>query len=570
MSTTTQQIKLSLLEKSQLNARKTISEDSRSELKASLLAHGLLQNLVVVKKGEKYLVIAGGRRLDALKELAKENKIGNAMSISCEVVPEDTALEMSIAENTIREEMHPADEFEAYAALIKKGIKPDAIAMRFGVKVKHVMQRLKLGQVAPEIMKAFRAGKIGLDSLMAFTLTDDQKVQLDVFKSLKEWERRNANAIKDRLMKNKVPSSAKLARFVTVDAYKKAGGKMVDDLFAEGSYLEDSTLLSKLAADKLAAEADRLKKEGWGWVEVAYEKDHEFIWACEEVVCKTKEQKSAAGCYVSINYEGKIDIEKGLSKTKKSKKVEKTKEAKSKKKSGDISQALRIDLEGYRMQVAHAEVASSPQLAFDMVAFKAIGAIFNDARSVVGGIEVSFNTQYPSQVVRSDKTKAYNALSATAKGLNMKWAEEKVQNRRFELFCELKQEEKLKLLAFATAHTIKASLSDTASKESWVESAYGMLDGANVAAYWRPTKDNYLSRITSDQIVAIGKFLFGDKWTPKSHNKSFLVTQFHDIFADAKKAANGDMGLQERIENWLPAGMAFAVRVDTKKKKKAA
>ena len=63
-----QSIELSKLVKSPLNVRKTASASADEELKASILAHGLMQNLVVTegKKG-KFLVIAGARRLEALR-----------------------------------------------------------------------------------------------------------------------------------------------------------------------------------------------------------------------------------------------------------------------------------------------------------------------------------------------------------------------------------------------------------------------------------------------------------------------------------------------------------------------
>ena len=58
-------IPVSRLEKSPLNARRTIAKMGMEELKASLLAHGLMQNLVVTDTGNgTYRVIAGGRRLD--------------------------------------------------------------------------------------------------------------------------------------------------------------------------------------------------------------------------------------------------------------------------------------------------------------------------------------------------------------------------------------------------------------------------------------------------------------------------------------------------------------------------
>ncbi|MGH3427744.1 MAG: ParB/RepB/Spo0J family partition protein, partial [Mycobacteriales bacterium] len=63
-------IAVSRLEKSPLNARRTAPKIGMDELKASLLAHGLMQNLVVTEQADGvFRVIAGGRRLEALRSL---------------------------------------------------------------------------------------------------------------------------------------------------------------------------------------------------------------------------------------------------------------------------------------------------------------------------------------------------------------------------------------------------------------------------------------------------------------------------------------------------------------------
>src|SRR5690348_12325085 len=105
------------LEKSPRNARRTVPTIGMDELKASVLAHGLMQNLVVTDAGDGlFHVIAGGRRLEAIRSLQSEGKLPEDFEVPCQIVSDDRSLEMSLAENTIRLAMHPADEFEAFAA----------------------------------------------------------------------------------------------------------------------------------------------------------------------------------------------------------------------------------------------------------------------------------------------------------------------------------------------------------------------------------------------------------------------------------------------------------------------
>src|ERR1700685_2596012 len=95
-----QLIAASRLEKSPLNARRTAAKVGMDELKASLLAHGLMQNLVVTDTGDgTYRVIAGGRRLEAIHSLQAEGKLPGDFAVPCQIVTEQHALEMSLAEN---------------------------------------------------------------------------------------------------------------------------------------------------------------------------------------------------------------------------------------------------------------------------------------------------------------------------------------------------------------------------------------------------------------------------------------------------------------------------------------
>ena len=154
VTTQPQLIDIAKLEKSPQNARRTVRKDGIDELKASILAHGLMQNLVVTVAGKsRYHVIAGARRLEALHALQKEGKLPDGHTVLCQVVTADHGLEMSLAENTVRLAMHPADEFEAFSKLSEQGESAEAIASRFGVEEKHVLKRLKLGRVAPALLK---------------------------------------------------------------------------------------------------------------------------------------------------------------------------------------------------------------------------------------------------------------------------------------------------------------------------------------------------------------------------------------------------------------------------------
>src|SRR3954452_15007128 len=74
---------LSKLVPSPANVRK--AKTDVAGLAANIMAHGLLQNLQVCPNGETYEVVAGSRRLAALKYLAKQKKIAADYGVACEV-----------------------------------------------------------------------------------------------------------------------------------------------------------------------------------------------------------------------------------------------------------------------------------------------------------------------------------------------------------------------------------------------------------------------------------------------------------------------------------------------------
>jgi ParB family chromosome partitioning protein len=283
-STQPQLIAVNRLERSPLNARRTIVKVGMDELKASILAHGLMQNLVVTDTGDgTYRVIAGGRRLEAIHSLQAEGKLPDDFAVPCQVVTEEHALEMSLAENTVRLAMHPADQFEAFAALINQGESASEVAARFGVDENLVLKRMKLASVAPQLLAEYRNEGMTLECLMAYTVTHDHRRQLKVFKSLPEWHKDSPDAIRAALTEKMVEASDKLARFVGVDAYMAAGGATRADLFGSEVYLEKPTLLHKLAEEKLESIRKELEAEGWGWVEINPDRDYDAVHRCGRI-----------------------------------------------------------------------------------------------------------------------------------------------------------------------------------------------------------------------------------------------------------------------------------------------
>ena len=263
------------------NVRKTppsAAEDA--ELKASIRARGLKQNLVVhPAAGEKgvHAVTAGGRRLKALQELAAEGAIPADFRVPCLVEEPEAALETSLMENRIRAALSPADEFVAMAALIDRGETVEAIATRFGVSERHVRQRLRLGKLAPELLDAYRNGDISLDVVTAFTLGADHQAQLAVWHQLKDNSYIAPYTVRRLLTQTAIPLDSDLGLFVGSAAYEAAGGTVTRDLFSadDEGFMDDAALVRRLALEKLEQKAIELRSS-WAWTRAMLDPEYDF------------------------------------------------------------------------------------------------------------------------------------------------------------------------------------------------------------------------------------------------------------------------------------------------------
>ena len=278
------EIPLSCLTLAPENVRKTpANQFAEAELVASIKAHGLLENLVARADDpdsdgtELFAVVAGGRRLAALKALAEDGTLDADHPVPCKVAANGNAGELSLAENVIRIAMHPADQVVAFSQLVRSGVTVTAIAARFGVAERLVEQRLRLGNAAPELLDAYRADDIDLETLRAFSVTTDHDRQRTIWERVaSQGHRPSAWQVKRMLTEERVPAGSPMARFVGFDAYETAGGPVLRDLFADeyenGVWLENPALLIELAMKNLQAAADELSTR-WKWAEAMADVD---------------------------------------------------------------------------------------------------------------------------------------------------------------------------------------------------------------------------------------------------------------------------------------------------------
>jgi ParB family transcriptional regulator, chromosome partitioning protein len=270
---TLQTVKLSQLRLSPLNVRR-VKPKAIDQLAADMLAHGQLQNLVVYAEGNRFEVAAGGRRYRAFKQLEKARAIPASHPVSVDVRDKAEAVELSLAENVTREDMHVADAVIAYGDLCRDGRSPEDIAARFGVALSYVKKVLRLSALHPDALACLARDQIGMEAAQALTLTDDHDRQLEALKRFGN----SAHQIRRMLTEEKIGTASALFLFVGHDAYVAAGGTITADLFAEdgNGYADDPLTVETLATARMAEVEAGYRAEGWSDVRASLERPDDY------------------------------------------------------------------------------------------------------------------------------------------------------------------------------------------------------------------------------------------------------------------------------------------------------
>jgi len=234
------------------------------ELVDSILAKGIIQNLIVYSETELFEVPAGRRRFSSLAYLHKKGRIPDDYPVPCLVKSKEEATDLSLIENLKRKAPHAADIFTAFNELTKQRQSVGQIAATHGITEAAVNQYLRLGRVHKTLFKLFRKDALSLDQMMAFASSADTKLQIATYKALGNDCNTSARRIREELQSGRKSSDTALARFVGLEEYEKAGGATEADLFSNLTMLCDLSLLVSLAEAKLAKTVESI--DGWKWV----------------------------------------------------------------------------------------------------------------------------------------------------------------------------------------------------------------------------------------------------------------------------------------------------------------
>lgn len=154
---------------------RTVFGDDIDELAESIRLNGLIQPLTVKAEGERYILIAGERRLRALKSL------GNAFApcIVLDITDRNSAV-LALVENIQRKDLHFFDEAEALSKLLDfYGMTQEDAAVRLGKTQSTIANKLRLLKLSESIRSKIRCCGLTERHARALLRLPNENLQLE-------------------------------------------------------------------------------------------------------------------------------------------------------------------------------------------------------------------------------------------------------------------------------------------------------------------------------------------------------------------------------------------------------
>jgi ParB family chromosome partitioning protein len=150
------EVAIDLIDPSAVQPRSVFNDAKLEELAKSIASNGVVQPVLLRRKGARYELIAGERRWRAA-QLAGLTKVPAVVR----EVPDDQVLEIALIENLQREDLNPIEEATGYKKLIETlGLTQETVAVRVGRDRSYVTNYLRLLRLPEDIQELLQSGRI--------------------------------------------------------------------------------------------------------------------------------------------------------------------------------------------------------------------------------------------------------------------------------------------------------------------------------------------------------------------------------------------------------------------------
>lgn len=307
-------IPISELKISRLNMRHGGKAPDVSDILPSIREKGVRQSLLVRKEGKSYGVVAGRRRLFALRKVAKET--GKDIKAPCGILEEGddaTAIEASIIENIARLPATEMEQYDAFGRLAKAGRSVADIAEYFGVTALKVKRILALSDLNDEIRQLYADDKIKVPTIRALTLatSEQQTTWLALYHNEDEYEPHG-----DQL-KSWLTGGDNISTKVALFDLETFEGILVTDLFDDVSYFKDPDQFWEHQNAAIAEAVKEYREQGWKDVVVMERGDQFRNWSY------SKRPLDAGGkVYMEVRHSGEVTAHSGYLTNEDAKKID--------------------------------------------------------------------------------------------------------------------------------------------------------------------------------------------------------------------------------------------------------
>ena len=167
------EIPIDLIEPSSLQPRTLFDDAKLDELAQSIIANGVVQPVLLRRKGPRFELIAGERRWRAAQRAGLERVPAVIRNVS-----DDKVLEIALIENIQRENLNPIEEARAYKKLIDTvGLTQESVAERVGRDRSYVTNYLRLLRLPEDIQDLVQKGRLSTGHARAILGSDQPDIQ---------------------------------------------------------------------------------------------------------------------------------------------------------------------------------------------------------------------------------------------------------------------------------------------------------------------------------------------------------------------------------------------------------
>jgi ParB family chromosome partitioning protein len=164
---------IDLIDPSALQPRSLFDDAKLDELARSITANGVVQPLLLRRKGARFELIAGERRWRAAQRAGLRKVPAVLRNVTDEKV-----LELSLIENIQREDLNPIEEARAYKRLIDTvGLTQETVAERVGRDRSYVTNYLRLLRLPEDLQDLLQSGRLTTGHARALLGAEEVDVQ---------------------------------------------------------------------------------------------------------------------------------------------------------------------------------------------------------------------------------------------------------------------------------------------------------------------------------------------------------------------------------------------------------